>query len=127
MIAVNTDYLLGLDDVSLAYRRALIIMAQHLAESTTLGNQSSMAKHMSTRLRNPKPGDFVWEQTSIALNREHTVYGFGRLVRFDGDTYVVQYGPNPEDVVRWRNARFLVVPVDIDAFERPRSFDAQAS
>lgn len=31
----------------------------------------------------------------------------------------IQYGPSPEDVCRWVNCSFIVVPVDLFAFHKP--------
>lgn len=137
--SIKAAELLALDEKSLAWRRALATIAEqtHTAALRARGNLSPLA----VRLMNPVPGDIVFEHLSFYMDDpERHMKGFGILDKiamepFYSDeqwaaivseyngaamptpnrtsetAYYIHYGPAEDDVCRWTNASFLVVPL----------------
>lgn len=60
-------------------------------------------------LQNPAIGDLVLELTRASRSKDqHTrTIGFGYLLAQHGDTWFIQYGPDPDDVASWESAMFI--------------------
>lgn len=112
------DSFLSLEDSALAARVQIIVMASHLYRSTLIGNAPPVTRELFQAMAHPEVGDLVVEQTITMLrirrDPEAAVQGLGYLLetRTEGHEQVwyVQYGPAPEDVVRWVNAMFIAIP-----------------
>lgn len=138
----NDDDLLSLDDRAMPVREALIALARHLTTATMVGNPAPVVDRMGSRIRRPVVGDLVVEATTIMRRRrpgDDWYRGFGYLVehrtewmhtdeewqqvraewddeRPSNEAWYVQYGPQHEDVCRWTNADFYLVPISQLAF-----------
>lgn len=135
----DDDDLLSLGDRAVAVRSVLIGLANHLYSAVLVGNPAPKVAAMYQRISNPKVGDLVVEMTALyGTNVERKIKGFGMLVaqrnewdstdaeweaycsenpedaasdgRWTDEAWYVQYGPQPDDVCRWTNCRFIVVP-----------------
>ncbi len=134
----DQDDLLSLDDAALPRRQAMMALAWHLHGATL-----RYGDKLGDRLRNPQIGDLVLETTSSLLrsDEDRRVMGLGILLahreervqtdeehaasiaagefsaddkRWHDDAWYVQYGPQPDDVCRWVNCRFVTVPTTTD-------------
>lgn len=130
----DCDDLLSLDDPALARRRIITTIGYHLWSS----NLHTMSK-LYPRMSDPRVGDLVMEVTSLG-RQDSTGRGFGILLahreewaqtdeqyveylvenpemrgepRWHGDAWYVQYGPQPDDICRWENCRFIALPTEI--------------
>lgn len=143
------DDLLSLDERAMPVRKAIVVLARHLSTACMVGNPAPVVERMGARLRSPQVGDLVVESTTAMRQRNDDWYrGFGYLVehrrewwhtdedwahataedpgawgdeRPTDEAWYVQYGPQPEDVCRWTNADFLVIPIDVGTFNQPLS------
>lgn len=62
--------ILALDDVSLAHRRNLLILAQGFKNAVSVGNPAPVVKKLQDRMYRPSPGDWVMEMgTRHAIDR----------------------------------------------------------
>ena len=141
----NADDLLSLDDRAVSVRSILIGLASHLYSATLVGNPAPKVADMYERISTPKVGDLVVEMTAMyGTDVDRKVKGFGVLIdhrtewastdaeweayaaenpddaasdgRWPDEAWYVQYGPQPEDVCRWTNCRFIVVPCPDEQF-----------
>lgn len=141
------DDLLSLDMSAVAHRDAIIAIARHLRSACLVGHPAPIVERMSQRMRNPRPGDLVFEPTMSASRRVDTrIKALGYLIekriewrrtdeewaadktedggltdedRMTDKVWYVQYGSNPVDVCRWTNCTFEMIPVDLDMFAEP--------
>jgi hypothetical protein len=140
------DDLLSLDMRAVAHRNALIAMARHLHTAVSVGNPAPVVERMGARMRSPQPGDFVVEPTMARRGDLDTrIKALGYLIekreewwetdaewqatKVDDDSlnddgrptdeaWYIQYGPAQEDVCRWVNCAFVVVPISDDDFSK---------
>jgi hypothetical protein len=117
------DAVLSLDaSVAVGVRRLLRGVSYHLGRATLVGNAAPVIVDMRERMRHPKPGDLVVEQSRRQVDDDTAVKSVGILVEhrrehfgegdeaWSEDAWYVQYGPEPEDVCRWVNADFAAIP-----------------
>jgi hypothetical protein len=102
------DPFLVLDEPGLAMRDACI------AEAVRLHRQAHDARDWTAlgQFLDPAVGDLVLELTRASWARDQRLrtIGFGYLVGRDGETWYVQYGPEPDDICDWDNCMFIRVP-----------------
>jgi hypothetical protein len=148
---MNRDLLLGLDETSLAWRKMLCVLADHIGHATLVGSPAPIVERMLVRMSKPEPGDYVYER---AMSRpgargEQGPVEFAHVTGFllrqaqepmwteeewqaELDWYdkhprnsgpperpteriwYIQYGPSDDDVCRWGNATFTMIPLDRD-------------
>lgn len=140
------DDLLSLDPRAVTHRNALIAMSRHLLTATLVGNPAPIVSRMYTRLKDPRPGDLVVEMSAELRDAQHRINALGILLehrvewqetdeeweaikaedhfltdvdRGAEDVWYIQYGSDAENVVRWTNCSFDVVPIFIDTFVAP--------
>lgn len=115
--------ILQLDDENIKLRKLLAINASlfHLHCTSV----------QRTRLDNPELGDLVYEMTTThSTDMRRIAMGIGLLsivrtepvaIDIEGDniefgeetaTYI-QYGPEVDDLCRWTNSKFYVIPTDM--------------
>jgi hypothetical protein len=136
------DDLLSLDMRAVAHRDALIAVVQHLWTATMVGNPAPVVERMSARMRSPQPGDLVIEPAMSRPRRDldTRIKALGYLIekrtewwntdeeweveegygdeRPTDEAWYVQYGPDPADVCRWVNCKFITVPIS-EEFAKP--------
>lgn len=132
----DEDDLLSLSDQALKRRRMMMDLAYVLYSATMVGDPAPKVADMYRRISNPVPGDLVLETSSF---RRGEMKAFGILLAkrdeywhtdeqweedlADGayyasdtrpteDIWYVQYGPNPDDICRWHNCSFIMVPTE---------------
>ncbi len=144
----DDDDLLSLDERALAVRNWLIGLASHLYSATLVGNRAPKVDEMYRRISAPRVGDVVVEMTAMLWSDDsRKEKGFGVLLaerdewgstdeewgqyrsenpegaesdgRWSDHAWYVQYGPQPEDVCRWTNCVFVVVPRPDEKFDEP--------
>lgn len=110
----ETDRLLSLDDADWPERLARLRMAEALY-TLALHGAARERPSLYARMSAPQPGDWVLETTHARMDRKSRTQAYGVLVGQeaarpgDPDT-LVRFGPGPDDVVRWANARFVAIP-----------------
>jgi hypothetical protein len=126
--------------------RAIYALSWHLRSATLVGNPAPVVAEIYDRMRHPQVDDLVVESTrghyDAHAERGDWYRGIGILIAvqrewlstddewaadpdsaFDDNrasdewTYV-QYGPAPEDVCRWGNCEFMMVPWSRDQLGR---------
>lgn len=121
--------ILSLQDEAMAARAALVAMSRHLQHATAVGRPAPIVADMRARLSSPAIGDLVVEVTSgyrqararagdwyralgvLLLHRRELVDpGEGPGDELTDEAWYIQYGPAPDDVCRWANSDFEVVP-----------------
>jgi hypothetical protein len=141
------DDLLSLDDAAMPRRRMMIMMGLCLRNATRVGNPAPIVQRMDERMRNPQPGDLVYE-TSTARRPGSELYGLGILIahriewwssdedwaramadepeslRSDDNrptdhAWYIQFGPGEQNVYRWVNCEFMMLPTDPGVFDVP--------
>lgn len=146
----RTDTLLSLDDVNLATRDLLRGLSRHLGDATLVGNPAPVVERMSSRLRDPQPGDLVVETSTIGFSgdNDRAIKGLGILLAkrdewwhtdeewargvADGEwgptdqrsidrAWYVQYGSAAVDICRWTNCSFTTIPWPEEQFAVPAS------
>ncbi|HWB34526.1 MAG TPA: hypothetical protein VHA75_00725 [Rugosimonospora sp.] len=145
--ASRSDYLLSLDEQAVAHRDALIAMAKHLKSACLVGNPAPVVQRMYERITHPQPGDLVVEATTLyRADPDTRIKSLGILVehreewwttdeqweadkaedgtlteddRLTDHAWYVQYGPDPEDICRWVNCDFIVLPIEQRTFDKP--------
>lgn len=79
---METPELLSLDPSALAWRRLVLKMANNLYLATLVGNPTLKIQAQHERMLHPKPGDFVYEQTTLwGGSAEQKEKGSGILLR----------------------------------------------
>lgn len=143
--------MLALDEASLAWRRMLTLLAHELHNAVLVGNPAPKVRRIYERISDPQVGDFVYESTTLRRDdSEVWVRGSGFLTAITDEplctdeqweqykreepyltdedrdygterVWYVRYGPSEQDVCRWVNASFLVVPMNPDMFGHPQA------
>ena len=125
---VPREKLLSLEEDDLAWRNLLAWQAHELVGAVIAG-RSAHQTALYQRLTHPVPGDYVFEVTTI-WRKSPQGTGFLQKVSHEPyeehdddppptrDVWYVQYGPSDEDIVRWENCAFRVIPVDPVAFHK---------
>jgi hypothetical protein len=133
---------LSLDEDTLAARRALMATTRCLMRATLVGNPAPVVSRMYDRMHDVQPGDLVMETSgTLRLHADVFYRSFGILLadriewwqadaqwqagmagepeelrgdgnRCTGHAWYVQYGPRPDDVCRWVDCEFVMVPAD---------------
>lgn len=132
--------LLGLDEASLEVRFFVVQLADHLWDATRVGEPAPKVSRMYDRINAPQPGDLVAEMSAV-YRQEARGVGILLVDRWEWWTtdeewqrekaedadltdddrsvdhaWYVQYGAAPDDVCRWTNCSFSVVPTTRDFF-----------
>lgn len=141
-LAGDLAAILSPEEETMPARRALIAMSANLKRATLVGSPAPIVADMGDRLRKPQPGDLVvedsqghylarkqvgdwyralgvlllqrreWVSTDGDWRAEMAAEGYGEDERVSEDVTYIQYGPAPEDVCRWHNCEFRMVPID---------------
>lgn len=134
----NLAAILSLEDDAVPARRAIYALSWHLQRATLVGDPAPIVAEMHDRMRHPQVGDLVVECTrghyAAHAERGDWYRGIGILLavqhewlstdeewaadpdsafednRAADEWAYVQYGPAPEDVCRWGNCEFMMVP-----------------
>lgn len=132
--------ILSLEDEAMPARRAIAALSWHLRQATLVGRPAPIVHEMEERTRTVRPGDLVVESTQgyyaadaergdwyrgigvLLLTRrewvstddewaaERAMEGYGDDERIADERIYIQYGPSPDDVCRWENCEFRMVP-----------------
>ncbi len=117
--------LLGVTDQDLAYRDALMRVTSHMIGAAL---RTPYGSGYYERMHRPVPGDVVMEYTRGWWSNDLRIraWSFGVLLaqreewwtpkgeggyREYGMTYYVRWGRQADDVQRWENSQFMLVPV----------------
>jgi hypothetical protein len=126
--------LLSLEDEAVEVRRWLASSTFHLTRAVLVGNPAPVVQRMYARIYAPQVGDLVVEYTSIWRSvhgsgvKPDWYRGVGVLLAhrkerpypdadWTDEAWYVQYGPADEDVCRWADAQFVVIPQPGERFE----------
>lgn len=140
------DGLLSLGEDAQAVRLWLLGMAAHLCQAVQVGQPAPIVAAMYERIQEPRLGDLVAEMSAIYDRRdpERQVKGLGVLIahreewattdeeweryrseypedvsvdeRWSDHAWYIQYGPGPDDICRWTNCSFRVLPAPDERF-----------
>lgn len=90
----------------------LAIVGHELYRSTLIGNAPPVIRQLGERMRNPQPGDLVMEVSRFGGFRPDRFDpdSIGRLVRINGDRWVVEPLHAPGVEQGWQNATFVALP-----------------
>jgi hypothetical protein len=114
--------LLGVTDQDLAYRDALMQVTSHMIGAAL---RTPYGSGYYERMNRPDVGDLVMEYTRGWWSNDLRIraWSFGVLVghreewftprsenRF-GSVYYVRWGRGADDVQRWENSKFMLVPI----------------
>lgn len=125
------ERLLSLDERDVAWRLDLAA-AVHEMVSALIAHRTAHQQALYERMTHPRPGDYVYEVSFIYGRPDHRERYTGYLLRVADEPYedhddeppptrdvwYVQYGPADDDVVRWENCTFRVIPIGSDTFRR---------
>lgn len=122
-------WLLGVSDQDLAYRDALMQSTSHMIGAAL---RTPHGSGYYERLDNPYVGELVMEYTKGWWSHDLRIraWSFGVLVsrrqewlksidehrRESGVASYVRWGRGDQDVQRWENSKFVLVPVERDTF-----------
>lgn len=114
-------WLLGVSEQDLAYRDALMQLTSHMI-GTALRTPYRAGYY--ERLNNPLVGEMVMEYTRGWWSSDIRIraLSFGVLVAvreevgIEGPVSYVRWGRNGNDVERWANSKFVLVPIERDTF-----------
>lgn len=75
------DDLLSLEDAAIPHRMAIMGLANCLCKATLVGQPAPIVQRMSDRMRDPRPGDLVMEEsTRYRRDEDDRVKAFGILI-----------------------------------------------
>lgn len=141
----NSD-LLSLDEAALPRRQVMAGMARCLRQACCVGSPAPIVSRMWERMSHPRPGDLVLEVSRLGSLDAPEAFGIllaHRMEWYQTDSqwqeemkdepeefrsndnratdhaWYVQYGPHAEDVCRWVDCMFMMIPVGITPFRQP--------
>lgn len=85
----------------------LATVGHELWRSTLIGNAPPIIVALRERMTNPQPGDLVLEVTRWGPFDPDSI---GRLLRIEGDRWVVSPLHRPGEEQGWQNATFVALP-----------------
>jgi hypothetical protein len=114
-------WMLGVSDQELAFRDVLMQVTSHMV-GTAL--RTPIGAGYYERMSNPRVGDLVMEYTRGWWSHDPRVraWSFGVLVAareeldVEGPVAYVRWGRNKDDVQRWANSKFVLVPIERENF-----------
>lgn len=122
---LDPNGILSLHDSHVETRRLIANLGQNLYLASMCALTPRL-KDMFNRLDNPQPGDLVVGASIPNKDKHHR--GLGYLLSHrderiwaeyeqewlrDVGIWYIQYGPSPDDICRWYNASFTVIPEEI--------------
>jgi hypothetical protein len=142
----RADAFLSLDEDAVPLRRLLMGVAEAQRDACLVGHPAPRVAWMWERMSHPQAGDLVVEtsafrtapayglgylvrhcreffMTDTEWAAEVAEWGYEAALDLHGrrpseETWYVQYGPRPVDVVRWENATLMTVLTDRSMYER---------
>lgn len=125
------DDLLSIEEEAVPRRSLTVDIAGALYTAILVGSPAPKVAKMYDRATKPQPGDLVMEVGAPyeADDSIKKVHGFGFLIEsrrervlvdeewFPETAWYVQYGPSPDDICRWVDARFIAIPTDRTWYE----------
>ena len=90
----------------------LAIIGRELHRATLIGNAPPVIASLRERMRNPRPGDLVLEISRLGgmMPGRFDPDSIGRLLRIEGDRWVVEPLHAPGTEQGWQNAEFVALP-----------------
>ena len=85
----------------------LYILGRELWRCVLIGNAPPAIAELRERMRHPQRGDLVIEVSSFS---GFDPDGVGRLLRIEGDRWVIEPWDRPGEEQGWRNATFVALP-----------------
>jgi len=90
----------------------LAIIGHELYRATLIGHAPPIIEKLRERMLSPQPGDLVLEVSRLGGFRPDRFDpdSIGRLVRVEGDRFVVEPLHEPGKEQGWQNATFVALP-----------------
>jgi hypothetical protein len=88
------------------------IIGRELHRATLTGDPPPVIKELGERMRNPQPGDLVLEISRLGgmMPGRFDPDSIGKLLRVEGDRWVVEPLHAPGTEQGWQNAEFIALP-----------------
>lgn len=121
---LDPNGILSLHESHVETRRLIANLGQNLYLAS-LCALTPRLQEMSARLNNPQPGDLVVGASIPDKDKHYRGLGYLLSHRYEKvwadyeqewlreDVWYVQYGPASDDICRWYNASFTVIPEEI--------------